>query len=108
MRRLIILLTCLLPAFAAAARAEGDPNAAKGLVVEHCIACHEVPGYGKDAGAPAMEAISFSDIARDRETYTTERLRSSLSRPHWPMGKYQLSPSDIDNIVAFIESLAGE
>ncbi len=107
MRRLFILLTGLLPAFAAAARAEGDPNAAKGLVVEHCIACHEVPGYG-NAGARAMEAISFPDIARDRETYTTERLRSALSRPHWPMGKYQLSPSDIDNIVAFIESLAGE
>ena len=108
MRRLFIVLTSLVPAFAGAAWAEGDPNAAKGLVVEHCIACHEVPGYGEDAGPRAVQAIPFADIARDPETYPTERLRNSLGRPHWPMGKYQLSPSDIDNIVALIESLAGD
>ncbi|MDP6706264.1 MAG: hypothetical protein QF893_07980 [Alphaproteobacteria bacterium] len=94
------VLVLALPALA-----QGDPNAARGVVVEHCIACHEVPGYKPDRARPSVEAPAFQEIADDAETYTRSRLEDFLRRPHHPMTEYLLSPRDIDNLIAFIEGL---
>lgn len=85
--------------------AAGNPDAATGLVAEKCTSCHEVPGYRArferaDLGAPAFETI-----ARKPDVYTDERLTKFLQRPHWPMTQFILSPSDIDNILAFLRRL---
>jgi cytochrome c553 len=87
------------------AAAAGDPDAATGLIAEKCTSCHEVPGYKArferaDLGAPAFETI-----AKNPDLYTPARLRAFLQKPHWPMTQFILSPSDIDNILAFIERL---
>lgn len=47
----------------------------------------------------------FRAIADEPAVYTRARLTSFLRRPHYPMRKFILSPSDIDNLVAFIEGL---
>jgi len=86
-------------------KAAGDPNKAKGLMVEHCSGCHVVPGYDSE-GLPTVEAPSFQDMADDPSTYTEQRLRTFLLKPHWPMEQFRLSPSDIDSIVAYVRSLA--
>lgn len=99
----LLVISALLPA--AAAQAAGDPNAAKGLIVEHCLSCHDVPGYQSSQPAPALDMPSFQAFADDPDRYTEERLRTFLRRPHWPMTQFRLSKSDIDNILAFIESL---
>ena len=85
--------------------AAGDPNAATGLIADKCTSCHEVPGYKArferaDLGAPAFETI-----AKNPDVYTAERLRTFLQKPHWPMSQFILSPTDIDNILAFIQQL---
>ena len=86
------------------ASAAGDADEAKGLVAERCSECHAVPGYSAE-GLPTLEAPAFQTIADDPATYTEARLRASLLQPHWPMGQFNLSSSDIDNIVAYLKSL---
>ncbi len=90
---------------AAPAHAAGDANAAKGLIVEHCISCHKVPGYVDVGRSEAIKAPDFQAIADDPSTYSEARLRGFLRSPHYPMRGFILSPSDIDNLLAFIAGL---
>ena len=83
----------------------GDPNAAKGIIVQYCIACHEVPGYVPTHGRAELDAPSFEAIANAAETDQAARLRALLRKPHWPMQQLQLSDRDIDNLIAFIADL---
>ncbi len=106
-RCLATLIVVLGAAFATPAWGEGDANAAKGIVVEHCVQCHAVPGYG-GGEVQAVDAPSFASIAAQPDTYPDDRLRTSLRQPHFPMQGLILSPSDVDNLIAFIRSLAEE
>lgn len=87
------------------ASAAGDAQAAKGVIADRCTSCHEVPGYEARWDRAEVNAPSFEAIAKDPGTYPPERLRAFLQRPHWPMTQFILSPSDIDNILAFIAGL---
>lgn len=87
------------------AQATGDAHAARGIVAEHCARCHEVPGFHSRYKPSAVMAPSFRTISNQPDVYTRTRLTAFLRRPHYPMTKFVLSPSDIDNLVAFIESL---
>lgn len=82
-----------------------DVNTASGIIAEHCIECHRVPGFAEEARSPDMQATDFQTIADGRDTYTTERLVTFLRRPHFPMREFILSESDIQKLVAFIEGL---
>ena len=93
-------LTLTTPASAA-----GDANAAKGIVVEHCVTCHEVPGYVAETEPAQLDAPSFATIANDPQAYDRHRLRIWLRRPHWPMQQLVLSDGDVENLLAFIETL---
>lgn len=99
-----IIVTAFALALAGSASAAGDANQAKGIIAEHCADCHAVPGYG-EGGGPAIEAPPLQAFAVDPTTYTEERLRASLRQPHWPMGQFRLSATDIENILAFIAQL---
>lgn len=85
--------------------AAGDADAAKGIVADHCVRCHEVPGYNPAGALPTVEAPPFQAIADTPDEYTPERLRRFLVKPHYPMTAFKLSPSDIENLIAFIASL---
>jgi mono/diheme cytochrome c family protein len=106
-RRLLLVWAVTFALLASEAKAEGEADAAKAIVQEHCVACHEVPGYESERTTPAIEALSFPEMAADPGTYTPERLRRYLQKPHWPMEQFRLSPRDIDNLLAFIESVDG-
>jgi mono/diheme cytochrome c family protein len=97
------LLSALLVLSSTPVLAAGDPDAAKGLLVEYCADCHALPDH--PAPATGLPAPSFTTIAEDPDVYTEERLRASLAKPHWPMGGLILSPSDIDNILAYLATL---
>ncbi len=88
--------------------AVGDPDLAVGLISERCVACHQVPGFTARNGQTNINAPSFQKIADEPGVYTQERLRTILQQPHWPMGQFVLSQSDIDNILAFFDRLAHE
>lgn len=90
---------------ATAARAAGDADAAKPIVAEYCAACHEVPGYEPKDGIETLNVPGLQAIADNPATYDAERLRTFLRQPHFPMKGLVLSDRDIENLVAFIESL---
>ena len=83
----------------------GDPDAARAIVAEHCVACHEVPGFAAANGRTQVGAPPFQKIADAPQTYTAERLHHFLLKPHWPMTQFILSPTDIDNVIALIGQL---
>jgi len=81
-----------------------DADAGLRLVRQWCVECHVVE--------PAQESASdaappFESIALD-PTKTPEGLRTWLADPHPPMPNLQLSTGEIDDILAYIQTLAGE
>ncbi|HRK17481.1 MAG TPA: tetratricopeptide repeat protein [Hyphomicrobiaceae bacterium] len=75
----------------------------KALVEEHCARCHAV---GKTGFSPKIGAPEFRAIAR---RHPIQALREPLARgiaaPHDEMPKFTLGDTDIDRIVAYINSL---
>lgn len=83
------------------AGAAGNGPAGQALAQRWCSACHAVDRVG-----PASDtAPAFSTIAR-----TAHRddawLRAWLTDPHPPMPNFQLSRQQIDDIMAYLGSLA--
>jgi len=91
----MIVLGAVLPA-----RAEGDPEVGRQLAQQWCTSCHVVDheGHGADAG-PALPAL-LGDGLR-----TEDELRGWLAAPHPPMPDFALSRQEIEDIVAYLESL---
>lgn len=94
----------MMPSSASAA---GSADAARPIVVEHCAACHVVPEVNPAGRAPMPGAPAFQDIAEDRVTYPPDRIARFLGRPHFPMKGITLSPSDVENLLAYFEDLRG-
>lgn len=103
MRRLMGMAILIALAAALPAAADGDANAARGIVSEHCAKCHAAPDFS--AKSVVAAAPAFTSIAQDPETYSEARIRKSLLKPHFPMTGITLSPSDIDNLVAYFAAL---
>lgn len=91
--------------FAAGAAAQGDANAAKGLIADRCAKCHETPYTKPGERSTAVAAPAFRTLANDPDRYPAERLRASLRQPHFPMQQLTLSPTDIENILAYLATL---
>lgn len=99
------LLAAFLGLLAAPALAAGDPDAVRGLLADRCADCHAVPGYSAGTPNTGLPAPSFQAMADDAAVYTEERVRAFLQEPHWPMTGFVLSPADVDNILAYLETL---
>ena len=84
MWRTVVLGGILVFGIVSAGHAAGDADAAKGLLAEHCVACHRIPGYTRPEGVAELGAPPFLVIARAPNKYPEPRLRASLRRPHWP------------------------
>ena len=102
------MLVLVAIATSSPAVAGGDPDAAKSIVAEHCTACHIVPGYPPRHERAAVNAPPFQTIADQPDVYTHDRLKAFLRKPHFPMKSFILSPSDIDNLIAFIDELRAD
>jgi mono/diheme cytochrome c family protein len=85
---------------APAAGAAGDATAGHALAVRWCTSCHVVDdkGTGSDA-APPFRAIARAH-AGDRKW-----LHAWLSAPHPSMPNFDLARQQIDDIVAYLDSL---
>jgi cytochrome c len=83
------------------ARAQGDPEQGRVLTRTWCTSCHVVDqeGLGADAG-PALPAL-LGDGQR-----TADEIRGWLAAPHPPMPDFDLTRQEIEDIVAYLESLA--
>jgi mono/diheme cytochrome c family protein len=93
-----LLLGALL--IAGGARAEGNANYGRTIAQNRCSSCHVVESNlkGGDTAAP------FSEIAR-KHGNDTAWVRTWLTSPHPPMQGMALSREEIDDIVAYLQSL---
>lgn len=80
-------------------------NSVRGIVAEHCIKCHAVPGFPQHRQTRSVLAPGFIEMANKPNIYTNGRLRRFLARPHYPMGQFTLSQRNIEDLIAFINSL---
>ena len=97
----IVSLALIAMSAATPVRAQGDPEVGRELALRWCTSCHVVDhaGHGADAG-PALPAL-LEDAQR-----TADELRGWLAAPHPPMPDFDLSRQEIEDIVAYLESLA--
>jgi cytochrome c2 len=104
--------TCLLrfgiAAFAALisssafAQASGNPENGLRLARQWCTGCHvvEPAGRGGDSGPPFHEVANWPDR-------TEATMRAWLTTPHPPMPNLSLSRGEINDIIAYLDSLQG-
>ena len=74
--------------------------AGKDLATQWCGSCHLVG----DSGTAADSAPPFAALAKD-PTVTPNRMSAFLTEPHGGMTGLSLSQQEIDDLVAYIESL---
>jgi mono/diheme cytochrome c family protein len=89
--------------FSEQALAQGDPQAGSDIVHRWCTACHVVDreGTGADAG-PALPNL----LAGKKRS--ADEIRGWLADPHPPMPNLNLSRQEIDDILAYLESLTSD
>ena len=98
-----LVLVCVLVfagAFAGKAQATGSPEQGHTLAKTWCSSCHAVESDGVQRDAPAPPFPTIAERAR------LEQLRAFLNAPHPPMPNFNLSRTQIDDIVAYLQSLA--
>ena len=103
--RLVAIAGALAVICAGPAWAEGNAKAATPIIAEYCTACHVIPGFKPRFEKADVNAPDFQKMADEPAVYTTARIEAFLHKPHFPMTKFILSEADIENLVAFIESL---
>ena len=91
----VTLLAVLATISPLAALGAGDPAEGQRLAAQWCSACHG----GSDAAPPLVTIANRPD----RTPYT---LRAWLTAPHPPMPDFSLPREQIDDLVAYLESLA--
>ena len=81
----------------------GDPEAGRDLVRSWCTACHvvDLEGTGADAG-PALPTLLAG------KQRSADEIRGWLTDPHPPMPNLNLSRQEIDDILAYLQSLTGD
>lgn len=84
-----------------AARAAGDEEAGHALARQWCSSCHivEEGGHGPDTAPP------FAAIAR-RHAADRSWVRAWLNSPHPPMPNMNLTRQQIEDVAAYLNSLA--
>lgn len=96
MRYLLCLLPLILFAGTAAA---ADPEAGHKLAKRWCVECHDIEGNTTNDRVPG-----WRQIVNERKR-TAEHIRAFLIRPHGEMPPIQLSRREIDDLIAYIETL---
>ena len=83
------------PAFAVVI---GDSQAGAAAAARWCSSCHLI---APDAKGPTVQGPpSFQTIARER---TPEQIRAFLAHPHGKMPPIEISRTDIDDLIAYID-----
>jgi mono/diheme cytochrome c family protein len=83
------------------ALAQGDVASGQELARTWCTPCHvvDLDGYGADAAPPLP--VLLGDGVR-----TPDQIRGWLAAPHPPMPDFDLSRQEIEDIVAYLRSMA--
>lgn len=98
---LAALIMGLVGAGGAQAQAMGDARAGRAVAAAFCIQCHAIDGASRD---PARVPPDFGAVA-DMPSQTALSLRVFLQTPHGNMPRYQLTPTETDDVIAYVLSL---
>ena len=98
--RTVLMLAGFMLLSMPAASAAGDTAAGKDLATQWCASCHLIG----DSGTASDGARPFAALAKDPKM-SSDRLSAFLTEPHGGMPGLSLSRQEIDDLVAFIESL---
>lgn len=90
-----------LTASAAPVLAAGDSAEGRRIATQWCSSCHVVDGQGR-GGDAAPPFIALASNPMKTEDYLKNWIRS----PHPPMPNFNLSRRDVDDLAAYIRSLA--
>lgn len=85
----------------ALAQGVGDARAGRAVATSLCIQCHDIDGAARD---PSRVPPGFGAVA-DIASQTALSLRVFLQTPHGAMPRYQLTPTETDDVIAYIQSL---
>lgn len=96
MRYGVLALTLLA---ASPALAAGDAAAGRRVADAWCVGCHIV---GDENKAPMLDVPPFPEVAKTR---SADQVRAFLAKPHPAQPLFRLSPTDIENLAAFIAGL---
>ncbi|GAB2176994.1 c-type cytochrome [Dongia sp. agr-C8] len=99
-RRLVgIAFAILLPMASGTASADGDAKSGFWLVRHWCGSCHGLGTGVASDGAPALETIA-------RRPNPEGWMKAWLADPHPPMPNFNLSRSEINDIIAYLTVLS--
>ncbi len=98
---LAALAFVLAGAAAATAQEAGDARAGRAVAIALCLPCHAIDGASRD---PARVPPDFGAVA-NMPSQTALSLRVFLQTPHGAMPRYQLSPTETDDVIAYVLSL---
>lgn len=99
----VVALALFIVMRATPALSQGDAEVGKRTAESWCSSCHLINGHGTaiDSAPP------FRSIANDPAKSSTY-LKTWLTDPHYPMPNLELSRRQIDDLIAYIESLRAE
>jgi mono/diheme cytochrome c family protein len=98
---LVASAAIVLLAASSTASAQGSANAGKRLAQQWCSSCHQV-----EPSAPAKDiAPPFASLGVEKGK-DPGWVRAWLANPHSPMQGISLSRQQIDDIVAYLQSLS--
>jgi mono/diheme cytochrome c family protein len=104
----MLLASVALAALAACATPEAGetPQPAldgREIAATHCSSCHAI---GVSGDSPAPEAPPFRTLSRNYRVDTLEEaLAEGISVGHPAMPQIQLTPEDVDALVAYLQSI---
>ncbi len=95
-------LASALLGFAAAAQQVGDPAAGRRLAEAWCSQCHAI---GPGASGPESGAAPGFPAVAEMPSTTAMSLHAFLRTPHARMPDIQMTPHQLDDLIAYILSL---
>ncbi len=100
-KRLLAAALVLLPASLAPIAAHADTAAGERLARQWCANCHVIDGSPRSTTVP-QGPPSFRSVAQQ---LNPDQLRTFLTRPHGAMPDLALTRAEIDDLIAYIETL---
>lgn len=85
------------------AEAAGDMAAGRAMAERLCARCHAIAGPGP---SPLAQAPPFSGFARKWPVeYLAEAMAEGLVVGHGPMPEFVFAPQEIDDLLAYLDSV---
>ncbi|MFN3671778.1 MAG: c-type cytochrome [Bosea sp. (in: a-proteobacteria)] len=100
-RRVTALLLTVIAATPALAQTPGDARAGKAVASALCVQCHRIDRAERSEPRSPPDFGAIADMA----STTSLALRAFLQTPHGDMPRYQLSPAEMDDVIAYIIGL---